>query len=103
MKRFINFSDGNASAKVIKYEKVNKCIWFFFFILIISNDIFALELKGNYIQGGLIFGKTEKGSKVYLDDNIIPVNKDGNFLIGLGKENIIHISIKNSLYQWKHH
>ena len=46
----------------------------------------CFEIKGNYIQGGLLFGKTEIGAKVYFDNISIPIDKKGNFLIGLKRK-----------------
>ena len=41
-----------------------------------------LELKGNYIQGGLIIGKTDKETIVFLDDKLVPKDSEGYFLFG---------------------
>ncbi len=46
----------------------------------------ALELKGEPIQGGLIFGLTEPGNQVFLDDTEIMVSNAGKFLIGFGRD-----------------
>lgn len=48
--------------------------------------VFALELSGEPVQGGLIFGKTDPGSKVYLDDTAVMVSPQGNFVIGFGRD-----------------
>ena len=46
----------------------------------------ALELQGEPVQGGLIFGVTEPGNQVFLDDTPVMVSGDGRFLIGFGRD-----------------
>ena len=46
----------------------------------------ALELDGTAIQGGLIFGQTDAGGRVFLDDREIMVSADGRFVIGFGRD-----------------
>jgi murein DD-endopeptidase MepM/ murein hydrolase activator NlpD len=46
----------------------------------------ALELNGEPIQGGLIFGKTDPGAQVYLDDTRVMVSQDGSFVVGFGRD-----------------
>ncbi len=46
----------------------------------------ALELTGEPIQGGLIFGETLPENEVFLDDTRIMVSGQGNFLIGFGRD-----------------
>lgn len=46
----------------------------------------AVELDGEAIQGGLIFGQTEAGNSVFLDEQEIMVSGDGAFLIGFGRD-----------------
>ena len=49
---------------------------------LISFEIRALKLQGNYIQGGIVFGKIIEEAKVYFDDKVIPIDKSGNFIFG---------------------
>jgi len=42
---------------------------------------YALELSGEAIQGGLIFGTTQPGDQVFLDDTEVMVSRDGDFVI----------------------
>ena len=49
-------------------KKINKYIYFIFFFLFILEEILALELNGDYMQGGLIFGKINSTGKVYFDN-----------------------------------
>jgi murein DD-endopeptidase MepM/ murein hydrolase activator NlpD len=46
----------------------------------------ALELDGVAVQGGLIFGQTEAGNQVFLDDSEVMVSTDGRFVIGFGRD-----------------
>jgi len=46
----------------------------------------ALELNGEPIQGGLIFGKTHPGDRIYLDESEVMVAGDGRFVIGFGRD-----------------
>ncbi|MCH7507851.1 MAG: M23 family metallopeptidase [Proteobacteria bacterium] len=46
----------------------------------------ALELRGECIQGGLIFGLTQPGNQIFLDDTEVMVSGEGKFLIGFGRD-----------------
>jgi murein DD-endopeptidase MepM/ murein hydrolase activator NlpD len=50
------------------------------------NTALALELNGEAIQGGLIFGLTQPGNQVYLDDTEVMVSGAGKFLVGFGRD-----------------
>ncbi len=50
------------------------------------NTSLALELNGEAIQGGLIFGLTQPGNRVFLDDTEVMVSSEGKFLIGFGRD-----------------
>ncbi len=43
-------------------------------------------LSGRAEQGGLMFGRTEPGSRVSLDERPVPVDGDGRFLLGFGRD-----------------
>ena len=58
-------------------------VCFFYKLIFIAN---AVELKGNFIQGGIIFGKTTLGSTVFYNNLKVPIDENGEFIIGL--ENI---------------
>lgn len=47
---------------------------------------FALELSGKFIQGGLVTGKVEPGTKLTLDGQPVAVAPDGSFIIGFGRK-----------------
>ncbi|SCA55852.1 Peptidase M23 [Candidatus Terasakiella magnetica] len=58
------------------------------FIFLLSSFAHAgsYSLKGEFKQGGLIFGTTTPGSIVSLDAKEILVSKDGLFLLGFGRD-----------------
>ena len=56
------------------------------YILVPVNKASDLELRGNYIQGGLIIGKTDKETKVFLDDMLVPKDSEGYFLFGFHRD-----------------
>jgi murein DD-endopeptidase MepM/ murein hydrolase activator NlpD len=46
----------------------------------------AVELSGEAVQGGLIFGKTAPDNSVFLDDAEVMVSAAGDFVIGFGRD-----------------
>jgi murein DD-endopeptidase MepM/ murein hydrolase activator NlpD len=46
----------------------------------------ALELEGEAVQGGLIFGNSGPGSSVFLDGNEIMVSPEGRFVLGFDRD-----------------
>lgn len=53
---------------------------------LLCHSAFAVELEGEPVQGGLIFGKTVPGAEVYLDEKRVMVSADGAFVIGFGRD-----------------
>ena len=47
---------------------------------------FALELSGDIVQGGLVFGRAAPGSSASLDGKPIMVAPDGRFVIGFDRD-----------------
>ena len=64
----------------MKKNNLYKNFIFLFFLL--CSGVNALDLEGNFIQGGLVFGKIEPNGKVFFDNKIIAVDEYGNFLLG---------------------
>ena len=70
-------------------------IFIFSIILILySNILKATEFKGKFKQGSFIIGKTQKGSKVQIDNRKIRITKDGYFAFGLGRDRKNNVIIK---------
>jgi murein DD-endopeptidase MepM/ murein hydrolase activator NlpD len=62
-------------------------IVFSFFIapaVLAQND--ALNLSGDFIQGGLVFGITVPGTNVSVNDHNVRVASNGEFIIGFGRD-----------------
>jgi murein DD-endopeptidase MepM/ murein hydrolase activator NlpD len=60
---------------------------FLFIALCLSCDgVFAVELSGTQVQGGLLFGTAQAGSSATLDGNPLLVSEDGRFVVGFGRD-----------------
>jgi len=44
------------------------------------------DLKGDFVQGGLVQGRTEPGTKISLNGRLIKVTPDGRFILGFGRD-----------------
>tara|TARA_B100000989_G_C19503324_1_gene455282 strand:- start:459 stop:1259 length:801 start_codon:yes stop_codon:yes gene_type:complete len=69
-----------------------------FFILITSSHTF--EYKGSFTQGGLIIGKVDKNSIIYVNNNRVKTSKKGMFVFGISRNRTSDflISIRNDKY-----
>ena len=47
---------------------------------------YALKLNGDFVQGGLVFGQLESKAKITINDRKVRVSKDGEFIIGFGRD-----------------
>ena len=54
--------------------------------LLCHSAALAAELRGEAVQGGLIFGQTSPGAQVMLDETEVMVSPDGDFVIGFGRD-----------------
>lgn len=57
-----------------------------FALILVAGASPAVELTGNAIQGGLIFGQAEPGSQVSLDSTVINISANGHFVIGFNRD-----------------
>jgi len=55
-------------------------------IILITTSCFAVTFDGRFIQGSFILGKTDPGSKVFVDKQKVKVTSDGYFAFGLGRD-----------------
>jgi len=55
-------------------------------IILITTSSFAVTFDGRFIQGSFILGKTDPGSKVFVDKQKVKVTSDGYFAFGLGRD-----------------
>ena len=58
-----------------------------------STQTYAIEFKGKFIQGHYIIGKTNPGSKIFIDKKKVKVSKDGYFAFGIEKDRKFDIVI----------
>tara|TARA_B110000438_G_C15597794_1_gene556643 strand:+ start:31 stop:819 length:789 start_codon:yes stop_codon:yes gene_type:complete len=72
-------------------------ILFSIIFFLITTSSYATIFKGKFIQGSFILGKTDPGSKVFIDKKKVKVTSDGFFVFGLGRDrkNDIVISVNN--------
>jgi len=55
-------------------------------LLAFCTHLLAVEIQGEPIQGGLLFGYTKPGSKISLDGDTVAISADGRFVIGFGRD-----------------
>ncbi len=55
-------------------------------LFLIHAAAYAVELTGNVVQGGLIFGQAEPDSRVLLDGTGVAISADGRFVIGFSRD-----------------
>lgn len=75
---------------------------FFFSLFLIGFNCFSLAsaagapviLKGEFIQGGLVIGNTQPGSKVYFDNKLIKLSPTGDFIIGFNRDEPTTVPLK---------
>jgi len=63
-----------------------KIAWFALLALFAATPALALQLRGEPVQGGLIFGQAEPGSRVWLDETEVMVSAEGHFVVGFGRD-----------------
>ena len=67
----------------------------FTFLFIFQSQILsAVEFKGKFEQGSFILGKTEPGSKVFIDKREIRVSEQGFFAFGLDRDRKNDVTIR---------
>jgi len=44
------------------------------------------KLSGNFVQGGLVFGQVARGASVKINDHLVRVSDNGEFIIGFGRD-----------------
>jgi murein DD-endopeptidase MepM/ murein hydrolase activator NlpD len=72
---------------------MKKIILFLFFFLSFYPSQ-ATELKGKFLQGSFILGKTNPDSKVTIDETKVKVSKDGYFVFGIGRDRKNNVIIR---------
>jgi murein DD-endopeptidase MepM/ murein hydrolase activator NlpD len=61
--------------------------WFLVLLAsLVVHPSFAVELRGKAEQGGILLGQARPGSQITLDGRAVPVDAEGRFLLGFGRE-----------------
>lgn len=70
---------------------------FFVYLFSVSSVASDLQISGEWIQGGLLKGKTSPANKVIIFDRDVYVSEQGEFVFGLGRDtpNKFKISVKS--------
>ena len=71
-------------------------------LFFLSNNVFAVEFQGKFIQGHFIIGKTEPDTKVLIDKREVRVTDDGFFAFGINRDRKYDVVItlnKNGIKQ----
>lgn len=58
----------------------------FILALLFSIPAYALDLHGKVEQGGIVRGQAQPGANITLDGRFVPVDAEGRFLLGFGRE-----------------
>ena len=69
-----------------RFIRTPRFVGLYLVALLLPAHLQALELSGEAIQGGLLFGRTEPGSSVWLDGKEVMVAADGRFVIGFDRD-----------------
>ena len=67
---------------------------FLFLFFFSFNSSSAIELKGSFMQGSFVLGKTEPNSNITIDKKVIKVSKNGYFAFGIGRDRKNNVIIK---------
>ena len=69
-------------------------IFLFLIIILLNQNLSAVEFIGKFNQGSFILGITSPGAKVKVDKKDILVTKDGYFAFGIGRDRKNDITIR---------
>jgi murein DD-endopeptidase MepM/ murein hydrolase activator NlpD len=56
---------------------------------VFGDTLQRVTLSGSFAQGGLLFGRTEPGSEVRLDGDMVMVGDEGGFVVGFGRDSAL--------------
>ena len=63
------------------------------FLLFLNFSAFAVIFEGKFVQGHFILGKTDPGSKIWVDIKSINVTEEGYFAFGLDRDRKLDVTI----------
>ncbi|MDC3030372.1 M23 family metallopeptidase [Candidatus Pelagibacter sp.] len=72
-----------------------KIIYRFFFIIFffITTHLYAIEFKGEFLQGHFIIGLTDPSAKIIIDKKDVKVSNDGYFVFGIDRDRKLDLTI----------
>ena len=72
-----------------------KIIYRFFFIIFffITTHLYAIEFKGEFLQGHFIIGLTDPSAKIIIDKKNVKVSNDGYFVFGIDRDRKFDLTI----------
>jgi murein DD-endopeptidase MepM/ murein hydrolase activator NlpD len=86
------------------YSAFKKLV-FAFIVCALSVNGVALEIKSEWVQGGLVIGQTDPAYKLRFLKQAVQVNDDGFFVVGLGRDapkNVVLTEVLSSGKKIKH-
>ena len=54
----------------------------------------AIEFKGEFVQGGIVFGKVKQGQKVSYEGQQLPLSSSGQFVLGFDRDSAPTVTLK---------
>mgnify|MGYP001822301186 CR=1 FL=1 len=55
--------------------------------LLVAQEPLDIDLRGDAVQGGLLFGKAPAGTRVFWGGREVRVTENGDFVLGMGRDN----------------
>lgn len=75
-------------------KKIDDLALLAFLALLFPSLAFALTLKGQAIQGGVLFGFAPEAKEVFFNDKQLPLSADGKFILGFGRDEAAQAILK---------
>ena len=57
-----------------------------FLLVVVTASAEQPDLRGDFVQGGLVYGYTDPGTKIALNGHMVTVTPDGRFVLGFGRD-----------------
>lgn len=71
---------------MLKPKSVTRLILLYFSVISAAFALESPQFKGNWVQGGVLVGKTEPRTTIEFNGRNVPVSEDGVFVVGLARE-----------------
>ena len=69
-----------------RLRSIFKTLMFAFVLSLLCVKSFALEIKSEWVQGGMIIGQTDPSHQLRFLNRNVQVNNEGYFVVGLGRD-----------------